>query len=289
MQGWRPCSSSRRSIVAKHPPVTRRRFNQVNIDLDQVLDVALRGVRRASMFMGFGVNAAIDDELIDYQLTKLTNIQLLPSHITPENLAEAKNEFRLWIEANGFRELIESFHAYLDATHLAALKFRAVQKKEEMNQIGSDHSKFLGQGFPNKLNILEQNFGIAPEHRSHLISLNSARNVFTHRQSIVLRGDLNTADVMRVSWLGHDIFVQESNGQRHPINEVIEQERSFPEETSVIMEINVRERDFRVGDRLQFSSRDLAEICLFFTTESRSMHATLIRYAEKLGLEIKKK
>lgn len=156
-------------------------------------------------------------------------------------------------------------------------------------QLGSDQSNFVGQGFPNKLNILEQNFGIATNQRIHLVSLNSARNVFTHRQSIVRRRDLNAIDVMRVSWVGHDIFIQESNGERHPINDVIEQARPFPEETNVMMQLTVRERDFRVGGRLQLSSRDLAEICMFLSNESRAIFHSLISYAQTSGIEVQKK
>ena len=83
--------------------------SEIEIDLDKILDVALRGVRRASMFMGFGVNAALSPEMRNYQLSDITRIKILPDNISDDSLEKAKNEFRLWIEANGFRELIETF------------------------------------------------------------------------------------------------------------------------------------------------------------------------------------
>jgi hypothetical protein len=50
----------------------------INLDLDKLLDIALKGVRRAAVFMGLGVNAAIDPDFRSYQLSALTNIQTDP-------------------------------------------------------------------------------------------------------------------------------------------------------------------------------------------------------------------
>ncbi len=77
----------------------------IGVDIDDILDVALRGVRRASMFMGLGVNAALSEHVRDYQLTGVSPIQLLSSEIPEDQLANAKDEFKLWIEANGFHSL----------------------------------------------------------------------------------------------------------------------------------------------------------------------------------------
>ncbi|SFB62768.1 hypothetical protein [Azotobacter beijerinckii] len=260
--------------------------SQVHVDLDQVLDVALRGVRRASMFMGFGVNAALSPECKNYQLTDITKIQLLPNGISTESLAEAKAEFRLWIEANGFRELIETFIAYLDAVHLACLKFSVGKGKMSSKQIAADQALFAGQGFPNKLNVLEQRFHLSSKQRNHLISLNGARNVFTHRLSIVQKRDLNAGGVMRVSWVGPSFYIQESSGQRHPLSDVVAQGKSFPEETSLVMQLQVRERLFKIGDRMEFSSIDLAEICLFISNEAKAISKSLVEHAKASGIEI---
>jgi len=46
----------------------------IHIDLDQVLQIALTGVKRASVFMGLGVNAAINDNFNKYQLSEITSL-----------------------------------------------------------------------------------------------------------------------------------------------------------------------------------------------------------------------
>jgi hypothetical protein len=82
--------------------------DRIEINLDKILDVAIRGVRRAAIFMGLGVNAASDTEFTDYQLTHLTKIKIVPD-VAPEVVTHFKDEFKIWIEANGFRELVEAF------------------------------------------------------------------------------------------------------------------------------------------------------------------------------------
>jgi hypothetical protein len=81
---------------------------RISLDLDELFDIALKGIRRAAVFMGLGVNAAIDQNFRSYQLTALTQIQLVPDDVPPETLAHFKEEFRIWIEAGGFRELADN-------------------------------------------------------------------------------------------------------------------------------------------------------------------------------------
>lgn len=259
----------------------------IEVNVDQILNVALLGVRRASMFIGLGVNAAQSDACNQYQLTRITQIQLLPDGLDVQALKEAKDEFRLWIEANGFRELIETFHVFLDAISLACLKFKFGKGVISIAQLKAKQSAFSKQGFPRKLDILNEEYSIAAKNRDHLVSLNSARNVFTHRLSVVRRKDLNAGEFMRMSWLGSDIFIQESNGTRHPIEEVIAQQQSFPEETSLMMQFNTRNRDFREGQRVILSSRDLAEICWFMPQEARALVSSLLDHAKRIGVEVR--
>jgi len=261
----------------------------ISVDIDEILDVALRGVRRASMFMGLGVNAANNEHVREYQLTGISQIQLLPQDIPEDQLAMAKDEFRLWVEANGFRELIETFHVFLDAINLACLKFQLGKGSKSVENLKADHAAFSKQGFPNKLNILRQKYGIEAKHTDYLLSLNGARNVLTHRLSIVRTKDANAEGVMTVSWLGADILIEESNGTLHHIEKIIEQGRSFPEETSVLMRFTVRSREFKVGDRLALSSKDLGEVCWFMNREARTLASSLIEHAKRNGIECRGK
>jgi hypothetical protein len=190
----------------------------IRIDLDKLLDRALQGVRRASVFMGLGVNAALDPNFKNYQLSRLTSIQIVPDDVSDEGLSHFKEEFRLWIEAGGFRELTETFASYLDSLCHTRLVLQAVRRKKSGLSIEEAHAKFRSEGFPKKLNILAQRFQVGPAHRDHLLSLNRARNCLTHRRGIVGVEDTCGEVNCTVAWRGLDISSQDSGGERHYMN-----------------------------------------------------------------------
>jgi hypothetical protein len=89
-------------------------MQQVTVDLDRLLETALLGARRASVFMALGTNAAEDPTHTSYRLPTAISMSLLPEDVSTENVAEFKREFRVWIVASALRDLIDHFSVYLD-------------------------------------------------------------------------------------------------------------------------------------------------------------------------------
>jgi len=260
----------------------------IDVDLDALLEQALRGVRRASVFLGLGINAAVDPNFRRYQLTGVTNIQLLPDALPEDRIDHFKEEFRLWIEAGGFRELVESFASYLDGIHHVCMLMAASTSAQAATDLQERQSRFAGQGVPNKLNILSQNYGVTPAHTSHLVSLGKARNCLTHRRGIVGPEDVGAGTSLRVTWLGADMFVEEPNGNRIPF-EHDTPPIFLPDGGTVCMQMIGRERDFNLGQKLLLTARDLAEICWFYTREAGSLRQSLIQFAERSGIRIQQR
>jgi len=52
----------------------------ITLDLDKLLEIAQKGVIRASVFMGLGINAVIEEQFKSFHLTDITNIQMLPDN-----------------------------------------------------------------------------------------------------------------------------------------------------------------------------------------------------------------
>lgn len=86
----------------------------VRIDLDQLMDVALKGVRRTAVFLGLGLNAASRADFNDYELWKLApkdangnyeglTFGLVPDNAPSETLKHYKEEFGVWVINNGLR------------------------------------------------------------------------------------------------------------------------------------------------------------------------------------------
>jgi len=68
---------------------------EYNIDFGKLLEVALKGVRRATVFLGLGVNAALDKNFNKYQLTDIAQIQLLSPGVDAQTLFHFKVSSRL--------------------------------------------------------------------------------------------------------------------------------------------------------------------------------------------------
>ena len=78
---------------------------RININYDEILDTALKGVRRTVAFLGLGVNAAQDPEFRKYSLTGIAQIQLLPADLGTEAIEDIKTHFLTWVVGCGLREL----------------------------------------------------------------------------------------------------------------------------------------------------------------------------------------
>jgi len=258
----------------------------INIDFDRILNVALVGVRRASVFMGLGVNAAIDPGFRSFQLSSLTQIQLLPDNISDETIGEFKDEFRLWIEAAGLRELSEAFAVFLDEVHLAGLLLQAGRPSPELNE---SQLRFRSEGLPNKLNVLRQRFNVEPKHADFLVLMSRARNCLAHRRGLVGPEDLRPGETeLAVRWLGIDFFVEVPDGTRHSLNQIPEGGLHLPEGGAVKMQFLERVRQFPLHAKLQLSTRDLAEICWFYEHEAKVVIQSAIQFAQTRGIEVRR-
>ena len=256
------------------------------INFKQILEIAQIGVRRASVFMGFGVNAALDYDFTNYHLTHLTGLQLVPDDVPAETLSNFKKEFKTWIEGNGFRELVESFLSFLDRVHEAAYMIKSAGKSIKVSELQKRQAIYEKQGLPSKLNLLRSEFGITPKHPEYIKSLNKARNCLTHRRGVVGVEDLADGKHCIVKWLGADLFIETSNGERHLVEDCIKNKKSFPEDTMVMMQMVEREKKFDLGSPMSLTTRELAEVCWFFQREAASTIEATVEYARSSGIEM---
>src|SRR5437867_1963433 len=93
----------------------------INVDLRNVLEIALLGVRRAGMFIGLGVNAAENPAIMDYQIHGFKEIHLLPDNLPQPAIEASKRDFRQWIIGNGLTELLHHYSLFLDELYAIGL------------------------------------------------------------------------------------------------------------------------------------------------------------------------
>jgi hypothetical protein len=99
------------------PDETPIRAINVSLDFRQPEELMSKGIRRAYAFMTLGLHAAGDKSITDLRLDSNFQIRFLPEKLTPEQIADTKHHFALWIAGNGLRELDQFCASALDNLH----------------------------------------------------------------------------------------------------------------------------------------------------------------------------
>ena len=257
----------------------------MTIDLDPVMEVAHLGVRRATLFLGLGVNASESPSLVDYQLPHHTAIKILPGTVDPPKLAEFKEEFGLWIISCGLRELIESFAVFLDQVHDVCLRM-AVEKQQQVAASALHSSKqFEMKGLDDKLSVLDKGFGVAPRHPGCLISISQARNCMAHRRGIVGQKDCKgRAKKLRISWWTPELYFESQDGEKVVLELPITSPVVGPAGAKLMMKSGERVRTVSQGSRVGLSPKELQEICFFVKISADEVIEASLAYASKLKI-----
>lgn len=244
----------------------------VNIDCDWLVNLAHVGVRRAAIFMGLGFNGVHQEGFRDYELHKLPpgdNAAYVPPDILPRNASDEtvgryKEEFSTWITGCGLREMLEHYGLMLDHMHKFCLV--VAQSRGFLAQFGNPERlqfKFTRHGVPGKHANLRERFQVEGQFTPHVDAFYFARNALTHGLGIVRPEDAESG-TLRLRWLAMEMHARGGDtGSVMPIRDLMGARTS--EELEIQVKVVARERCFAVGQKIDLSSQDLSEICLFVT------------------------
>jgi hypothetical protein len=272
------------SVSLQVDPLTIRTINY-----DVILDTAMRGVRRAAVFMGLGLNAARDPDFKRYELTDIAAIQLVPPDADAKTLAHYKENFALWITANGLRELIESFSIFLDQVYDSSQVIAANKGNRAPSEAVKKYKQFSGKGVKEKLAILETEFSILTPHADHISSIYLARNCLTHRLGRVEGRDCNEGTELVVKWFGLDIIAATANGDSAILDLPLQQPVEFQAETTMSVRIAEHTQRYGQGTVVRIPPKDLAEICMFMAEEAKRILRSAVDYARNMGIVVQEK
>lgn len=258
----------------------------VNLNLEGLVDVLKRGVRRAAAFMGLGVNVALDRDYSKVALpNSQTNFKLLPDPLPQAQIDEIKREFKVWIEAAGFRELCESLEEYLTRLYEVAALIHASQDGKIPAGFVLDIPKdFLMKGLARKFEILRDAFDVGPSLPAHLSTLWDVRNCLSHRRGFVGEKDLNESGRLVVRWRGIDTLYVAADGSERLLEVEFEPFNVGEGGGHIAVRLAERVREFSLGERIVLSAHDLSEICWFSLTQSDSLIKSLVDLAERKGV-----
>lgn len=242
-----------------------------HIDLKQIADLGHTGIRRATIFMGLGLNAAHRPDFKDYQLSDIPKYSKaigykLVGPVDEARIQDFKIAFADWVVACGLREILEHYGLLLTRLHREAmvvfhardiLKYRGDPQRLQRNF-------FENAGLRAKLEELRARFKIATEFESQIIQLYQLRNILDHNFRTVTDKPLNADKKFVVSWEAFDTFgVGNESGKVTAFAELVD--KVLPEPTQIVGKRVRREKVYSRGDRVTLDGKELEEICFFFS------------------------
>lgn len=257
-----------------------------SLDYIEAREIARKACLRSASFLGFGLNCARDSSLSDFSLSKEVSFQFLPSNLPEAKVEELKREFENWIVSNGLRALIESFAVFLDRIYEYSLLVTYNGKKFDP-EISTKVNKIRNKGLPGKQKALREDFGITCDFTPHLKSIYEARSCLAHTRGIVTKDHLNSGERLRISWRVVELVTSDSDGAEKILENTAE---SSPMEVhgGIKKRAVTRERTFKVGELIDLSVRDLAEICMFCYLACDGFFFPALEHAKQYGLDLKK-
>jgi len=231
-----------------------------------VLETLRRGVRRADVFMGVGLNSAEHNPPISHILapTSQYHIQLVKEHLSDKEKVHVAHEFGKWITTNGLRELLETFSIFLFEIYSAAY---LIHRHEGTIPVPPPRTptQFERLGIGDQMEQLSALVTVPNNDIRIIRSLNRARNCYVHRQGRIgqpeIDGDTRSFDLL---WTALQMEVREPNGNIIPEEEMFG--KVIEHGGAVKLRVVERNKSFALGDELVVEKRDMKEICLCLLT-----------------------
>lgn len=249
-------------------------------------------VQRAVDLVAFGLSAANLAAPTHLAIPDVF-LQVAPAKREARSVEDARDEFRIWLLTNGFRDCIEGIGDTLEWVRRTCflwtlpgsatlnpdglISFSGTCPSDVWNEhIVKNEGKFNRLPLPDKFTWLESTYGWKrPPLSNVILGLNTARNCLVHRGGVVGLKDLTSnADArLSISWRALGLSVGSGSSSRIVV------EGSRVEEGEVV-QVAVQEvqRSFGLAERLLFTSAEFVEIAttmMFFARELEGSIRTL--------------
>lgn len=259
--------------------------------VDLTADVGKAAARRASMLMAYGLNSENLAPNADFHLPGFIQLVDAPRKLSSPEMDAFRSEFRDWIVANGFRELLEGMEVFSNSYHRIALNAEIHLGSIGRRKADKLLKQFEKLGVGGKLKLLERRYGFETGFAHYFDSLTRARNCLTHRQGVVGDKDCEEASELRITWLGIDAEITEHDGTKHfigpetlgPFDSSKFNQGGNAQLTAIMVD---RELVFQRGEHVIIPPRHLQEICSMTAYTSLKMRQLLLNWLIKKGLNV---
>jgi hypothetical protein len=260
----------------------------LTIDFDFILDIGMRGIRRASTFLGLGVNAARDPDFKKYQLNEISLFRVMPDAVGDQKIAEFKEHFEHWIVRCALREITESFGVYLETLNKACLRMAVSKGTISAESAPKLEREFDHAGLEEKLVKLRESFGVQSNREKYFKCINQARNCITHRRGIVGVKDLSEDGQFHLSWWRMEMFIETESGKEIPFGSPPREEPIKMEEAgTVCARIIDAEKTYKKGQAVILTPSEVSEMIFLINLTISEIFRSALKYAQEIGIEFK--
>lgn len=260
-------------------------MSKITVNLDQIKEIALKGIRRTTIFLGLGVNAARNENFNMYQLPENHYLRLVPENASEQKIKRFKENFEKWIISNGLRELIETFGLFLDKIHQACLWFATTKGSMGPEEANTHGPAFEKKGVEEKLKTLRTRFSILTDTEKYFASINQARNCITHRQGRIGSKDLKGKDSLHLTWWTLEIVAQTADGKVVSLTPIPKEGIYLEKAGTIGVKFLERLRQFKLGEIIELTPKDINEICFLVYKAANDIVASTMNYANKIGIK----
>ncbi|WP_417479881.1 hypothetical protein [Maricaulis maris] len=258
----------------------------LKLDIDGAKELVNIGVRRASAFLKLGLQVMDLDRVENLTLPGGVAYNFWPNDIEDATWKQIYAEYECWIKGSCLKELDQYFTLFLNEILIfAELVPMSGAEFTDKDLAGIRTKVAKGTSVSKKVSELSKKIG-SDDNATHFSSLTLARNALSHGAGHVRNRDCNCGKSLRVTWLGMEMVIQD--GEKEHVFREAPWDRlkiQSPTGAPVIVRYVEQERVFSLGEKVDFSRQELAEICSFFHNEAARKAKAFLEFTNRLGVE----
>lgn len=201
---------------------------------------------------------------------------------------DAKAEAQDWLLRGFLRDAIEATGLFLDeclqVCEVFPLAVAGSAKAADIHRVFHDLPRANHKlHFPQKLEKLERQFGVATRFNANVLSLNKARTCVVHRLGVVSALDVDDKGILTITFQ-HAKFV--ARGQETGQELVIDRPGIVTSEESMLeLHFVDSERFFKIGDRVRLQADELYDTIITLWRFGITVAQALEAYGRSLGIQ----
>lgn len=258
---------------------------EIRIDFEKMAAIISVAVRRVSAFIRLGLDRLDERTGIDFDLTSSVNYRWWPPNIDPDVHTEVREEYRAWLIGSCLRELDLFYGLFLDRIWFA-VEVLEHHSASTLGRAKFDTKFTKDTNVANKQKRVSAKLGVADQYQ-RFNSLSLARNALAHNAGIIRASDCNDDSRARlvISWAAFEMTARRAGEER-----VVERSpfdtHELPGEGKIefLLRIQPRTLEVAIGERLEFTDAQLAELAMYYKSTADLMIQALSKAYKAAGL-----